>query len=366
MQCLPSQVVLTKIFCPHLWQPSHHCVSITSAGKVLLPWGPAVLGHSYLRTTSPADWTHVPSTQEAAPARDTTNPLNCLTRPPREMTPTRRTVVRSMAEGKERIQPTIPAPRLTTRPNQVRCSSVIYTLSVGSMAGSGYYGDISLSRLWPHLYLATWISIRLTSEIKPQAFRHWFYSTDSIVEYDACDLSPCLNGGTCHIQVGGYWCECPYGYMGSLQCHATTAPPPPPPPTYGGKTHYTTALPTTTYSPDYNAACPSVAGYGGFRACRSVCSPDYECGRGEVCCPNACGGSYCYRLPTQGYNRMSNYGPSPLSGDYGSASPIGGLSGLQYLVGNPKKTAIGLLNPHVNINNLKDPSYLLSTYGDGN
>ena len=29
-----------------------------------------------------------------------------------------------------------------------------------------------------------------------------------------CDSFPCYNGGTCHEDEGGYWCECHPGYDG--------------------------------------------------------------------------------------------------------------------------------------------------------
>ena len=37
-------------------------------------------------------------------------------------------------------------------------------------------------------------------------------------EFDECQSSPCLNGGTCMDQIGGYQCICGRGYNGK-RCH---------------------------------------------------------------------------------------------------------------------------------------------------
>lgn len=46
---------------------------------------------------------------------------------------------------------------------------------------------------------------------------------------DYCTSSPCLNGGTCVQEVGGYTCKCPSGYTGpnceeEITTVSTTAP----------------------------------------------------------------------------------------------------------------------------------------------
>lgn len=33
---------------------------------------------------------------------------------------------------------------------------------------------------------------------------------------DACLSSPCISGSTCVNTAGGYYCQCPAGYVGSL------------------------------------------------------------------------------------------------------------------------------------------------------
>ena len=35
------------------------------------------------------------------------------------------------------------------------------------------------------------------------------------LEYNECESSPCVNGGTCTDRVGGFECACGRGYTGS-------------------------------------------------------------------------------------------------------------------------------------------------------
>lgn len=37
-------------------------------------------------------------------------------------------------------------------------------------------------------------------------------------EYNECESNPCMNGGQCIDQIGGYECKCTRGYTGN-QCH---------------------------------------------------------------------------------------------------------------------------------------------------
>lgn len=41
-----------------------------------------------------------------------------------------------------------------------------------------------------------------------------FGGPDCNFEYNECESSPCLNGGTCLDRVGEFQCVCPIGYAG--------------------------------------------------------------------------------------------------------------------------------------------------------
>ena len=46
-----------------------------------------------------------------------------------------------------------------------------------------------------------------------------------MIDFDDCASSPCMNGGTCRDQLGGFTCSCVDGYSGPT-CNAGIALPP--------------------------------------------------------------------------------------------------------------------------------------------
>ena len=41
------------------------------------------------------------------------------------------------------------------------------------------------------------------------------FNTNSIdINFDACEINPCENGGTCQDEIHGHTCQCEPGYQG--------------------------------------------------------------------------------------------------------------------------------------------------------